>query len=159
AWLAFAPAPANAQELANGTLRLKLGVNPQGIPTIQEGDWVSTGLPAFKDVSLSGGVDSWLSGYTAQGASASDPWSLSSNDAFLVATASQPLAGRLTITWVVELAKQGSLFRLHVQLTNNSKQAQTIDSFPVWLASWQIPKGPNWVRWWDSISYQMHEKN
>ena len=155
----FGAVPAKAQELANDTLRLKLGTNPQGIPFVQEGDWVSTGLPAFTDVSVSDGMDSWLAGQISQGASSAEPWSISSSKAFLVAKASQSLAGGITISWVVELAKQGSLFRVHVQLTNGSRQAQAVDSFPVWLGTWQIPKGPNWVRWWDSISYQRHEKD
>src|SRR5438552_3570879 len=81
---------------------------------------------------------------------ATPTWSISETDDFTTAEATCELANKLLMTWIVELPKEGQLFRLHVRLTNTGKRAQVVESFPSWLASWDVAGQSQWTRWWKS---------
>lgn len=51
---------AQAQELSNGTLSLRLNVTPEGVPVIEEGVWQSTGATVFRDMGTPEGLRAWL---------------------------------------------------------------------------------------------------
>jgi hypothetical protein len=158
-WMIAAAVLASGEELAGDTLRVELGVNSQGIPVVEGAQWTASGLPAFNEVS-SDGLDSWLAGQSiASDAGDPDGWAISTNGVLLTGQATRTLASGLKITWIVELTKNGSLLRLHVQLLNTAEGSRAVDSFPIWTGSWQVPAGPRWMRWWDSITYQPQIKD
>src|SRR5258708_6327736 len=146
-WAAFVTQSAGAAELTNGRLSLELGVTPDGMPVIQQAIWTATGLPAFTEVSSSGDLTAWLpQGLLPSDLSGIGPaaWTLSESDQFFVAEASRALPGKLQVTWVVELAKKCSVFRVHVRLTNASKKRRAVEWFPAWMGSWQVADSPQW---------------
>jgi hypothetical protein len=51
---------AQAQELSNYTLRLRLNVTPEGIPVIQEAVWRATGQTVFRDLGTPDGLAAWV---------------------------------------------------------------------------------------------------
>ena len=75
----------------------------------------------------------------------------------ITAEATRPLAAKMRITWIIDLPKQGSLFRLRVRLTGG-KQARDVEWFPSWAANWQVDGGAQWVRWWRALEYDRNEQ-
>jgi melibiase-like protein len=146
-----------AQELSNDKLRLKLNVTPEGIPVIEEAVWQSTGRTIFRDLGTPDGLGGWVQEISAN--QATPPvWELNETEDFITAEATFS-SDKLSITWVVELQKQGQLFRLHVRLTNHGKKARAIDSFPVWQANWDAGGQSQWVRSWRAIEYDRVEQS
>src|SRR5436190_2566185 len=128
---------AQAQELSSDTLRLKLGVTPEGIPVIEEATWQSTGATVFRDMGTPDGLRSWVpEGLIPETQNANPVWTITEGDAVTTAEAFYSLANKLVLTWIVELPKRGQVFRTHVRLTNRGKKLQSIETFPAWVASW-----------------------
>jgi hypothetical protein len=147
--------------MANDTIRLELGVTSDGIPTIASANWIATGNPIFTDADIAGGLSSWVPASLLPGpneALAPAAWSTTQGDKLLVGKASLSLPKGLKVTWVVELAKQGSLFRLHVDYENDRTKAMQVQWFPAWSASWTLDANPNWIRWWDALAYTPEQK-
>lgn len=159
AWmLAFALA-AQAQELSNDTLRLKLTVTPERIPVIKEAVWQATGQTVFRDLGTPEGLRAWVPDALIPAAQASTPtWKITEGDDFTTAEATSSLVNKLLITWIVEFPKHGQLFRVHVRLTNGGEKSQVIDSFPAWSAGWDVGGESQWVRWWRSLEYARVEQ-
>ena len=150
----------HAQELSNDKIRLKLNVTPEGIPVIEEAVWQATGNTIFRDLGTPDGLGPWIQQSVIPAEQSAPPvWEISEKDDFITAEAELALTDRIFMTWVVELPKQGQLLRLHVRLTNHGRRAQTIDSFPVWLANWDAGGQSQWVRWWRAIEYNRVEQN
>lgn len=147
------------QELSNDTLRLRLTVSQQGVPVIQEAQWKATGETAFRDLGTPEGLSRWVPDalIPPPGQTPAPVWSVNEGEDFTTAEATCKLLRKLSITWVVELPKEGQLIRLHIRLTNRGKKPQLIDSFPIWAASWSVD-GPQQVRWWQSLSYTPAEQ-
>lgn len=147
------------QELSNDTLRLHLGVTQQGVPVIQEAQWRATGETAFRDLGTPDGLSRWVPDalIPALGQNPAPAWSVTEGEDFTTAEATFNLLRKLSITWVVELPKEGQLIRLHIRLTNRGKKTQPVESFPAWAASWSVG-GPQNVRWWQSLSYTPTEQ-
>src|SRR5205085_11100828 len=70
-----------------------------------------------------------------------------------VAEASRDLANNIRLAWVVELPKQGQLFRLRMRLTNSTKKARAVDWFPAWAARWDVGGQSQWARWWQPLKF------
>ena len=161
ALLMFGALPAKATDLANDTIRLDLETTSEGIPTIASATWKASGKQIFADAGLAGDLASWVpdSLLPAQNQTF-DPavWSISSADKFIVAKASLSLPSSLKVTWVIELAKSGSLFRLHVDYENTRKKRMPVQWFPAWSASWTVPANPDQIRWWDALAYTPEQK-
>ncbi|UCD28952.1 MAG: alpha-galactosidase, partial [Planctomycetota bacterium] len=60
----------------------------------------------------------------------------------------------LKMTRAVELAGQGSMFRMYVRLSNNGRSPKAVEWFPGWRASWKLTDTPTRARWWKALSYQ-----
>src|ERR1700720_3701212 len=147
---------ANAAELTNGSFRIELGTSASGLPIITQGTWVETNAPAFTDAGDAFDLSSWLPEELIPSGDVkvkTDPWKVTEDDSFVVGQACESLANGIRITWVVELSKFSSMFRLHVRLTNRGQMSQAVDWFPSWGATWQIPDGADWVRSWPALSY------
>ena len=145
---------AQAQELSSDTLRLQLNVTPEGIPVIEEAVWRATGQTAFRDLGTPDGLAAWVPEALIPEALTTTPvWSITESDYLTSAEAGCDLVDGMRITWIVELPKQGQLFRLHVRLTNGGKKALAVDWFPAWSASWDVAGQSQWARWWRSMEY------
>jgi len=145
-----------ATELANGTISLDLDVSPDGITTIASAKWATTGKPIFTDAGLAGDLSSWVPDSLLPGRDETfNPpvWSISQGDNLIIGKATLTLPSAVKVTWVSELAKQGSLFRLHVKYENARRKRLSVQWFPTWSASWTVPTSPDWIRWWDAMSY------
>src|SRR5262249_10252746 len=132
---------ANAAELANGTISLDLEVTSDGIPTIAGAKWIATGKPVFADAGFPDGLSAWVPAALLPGRNetfAPPVWSVPAADKLFIARASLSLPSSLKVTWIVELAKQGSLFRLHVDYENKRAKPMAIQWFPCWSASWAL---------------------
>jgi hypothetical protein len=150
---------AQAQELSNDTLRLKLNVTPEGIPVIEEAVWQATGQTVFRDMGTPDGLRAWVPETLIPEAQTTKAvWSITEGDDLTTAEATCELTDKVLITWIVELPKQGQLFRLHIRLTNRGKRARAFDSFPAWLASWDVAGQSQWARWWQSLEYTRIEQ-
>src|SRR5437762_7632798 len=137
-WIFAVVMAAQAQEISSDTLRLKLGVTPEGIPVIEEATWQSTGATVFRDMGTPDGLRSWVpEGLIPEAQNASPVWTITEGDDLTTAEASYSLANKLVLTWIVELPKRGQVFRMHVRLTNRGKKLQNIETFPAWAARWE----------------------
>jgi hypothetical protein len=164
--MALGPVSARADglssvQLANDTIQLNLGVSGAGVPVIESAQKIKTSDSLLSDAGEPSGLSGWFPhGLVPNAKVIASPalWTTSESDDFFVAQASLTLAKGLTATWVVELAKKGSLFRMHVMLANNGAKKQSIASYPVWNASWNLPASPGNLRWWDALTFNPHQQ-
>ena len=157
------PAKAAGQEaqLTNDLIELDLAVDAQGVPVISTAKRIRTGETLFSDAGVAGGLSAWLPGslITASRADSSTiSWTLSEDTDFNVAQATLGLGKGLSATWVVELIKHGTLFRMHVILANNGARSVPVQTYPAWVASWQLPSPSPTLRWWDSLTFGAHQQ-
>ena len=148
-------------EFGNGTLGLTLEAPADSVPHIAAGTWSESGALLFEQASpVPSLADWWPAGLLPVGADgrvtgrevAADGWVRQDDALFLRAEAARALAGGLVATWVVELARQGTLFRLHVRLDNNSTESRSVQWFPLWSADWDLPAQS--LTWWKPLSFQ-----
>jgi Melibiase len=159
AWILALALAAHAQELSNGTLGLKLNVTPQGIPVIEEAVWQATGQTVFRDMGTPEGLSAWVpEALIPEAQTKTAVWTITEGDDFTTAEATCELTGKIFVTWIVELPKQGQLLRLHVRLSNGGKKVRAIDSFPAWVANWDVAGQSQWARWWQSLTYNRIEQ-
>jgi hypothetical protein len=158
---AASSATSGAAVLSNTYVELNLGTSSTGIPVILGAQDVQTGSPLFDDLGLPEELSAWVPPSLITEPNA-DPavasWTISDDTDFQIAKATRGLGAGIQITWVVELSKKGSLFRLHVILTNAGSSVTPVDWFPSWNGSWQLPAAATSVRWWDAITYVPHEQ-
>jgi hypothetical protein len=158
AWALALASAASAQVLSNDSLNLNLGVSREGIPIIKEAVWKETGRSAFRDAGTPDGLGAWVPASLIPAAGGEAPaWGITEDDNMITAQATRPLAAKMFITWIIELPKQGSLFRLRVRLTGG-KQARDVEWFPAWAANWQMDGGAQWVRWWRALEFDRRER-
>jgi alpha-galactosidase len=158
AWMLALAFAASAQELSNDCLTLRLGVSHEGIPIIKEAVWKDTGQAAFRDAGTPDGLRAWVPTALIPGdASEAPAWIINEDEQMFTAEATRPLAAKMRITWILDLPKQGPLFRLRVRLTGG-KQARDVEWFPAWSANWQIGGGAQWVRWWRALEFDRKER-
>ena len=140
------------QELSNDSLTLRLGVSPEGVPIIKEAVWKDTGEPALRDLGTPEGLAAWVPAALIP-TPAPTAWEVTDGGDWAVAEASRDLANNMRLTWVVELPKQGQLFRLRMRLTNSTKKARAVDWFPAWAARWDVGGQSQWARWWQPLKF------
>src|SRR5437868_12422732 len=154
AWMLALAFSAHAEDVRNDTLTLHLNVSPEGIPIIEQAVWLATGEVAFRDLGTPEGLGAWVpASLIPTTPTAPTAWTITEGDTFTTAEASRELVNKIIITWIVELPKQGQLFRLRIRLTNGGKKARAIDWFPAWSANWQVNGQAQWARWWQSLEY------
>jgi alpha-galactosidase len=160
-WLAVADAAAQAQELSNDTIRLRLAVSSDGIPVIKDATLKTKNVTLLSDLGLPGGLENWVPASLIPTAPLGTPvWTISDSENFSVAEASVDLARKMRLIWVVELAKQGHLIRLHTRLQNLAKAPQNIDWFPIWSANWSHPDSAALkARTWQALRYTRVEQS
>jgi hypothetical protein len=150
---------AQAAQLSNGTLTLQLKVTPEGIPIIEKALWQATGQVVFRDLGTSGGLSAWVPGALIPTTQTTPTgWNIKSDKNLITAEATRELANKIRITWIIDLPKQGQLFRLRIRLTNGGTKKQAVDWFPAWSARWNSDgQSPSWVRRWLSLDYDRIE--
>jgi hypothetical protein len=148
-----------SQELSNDTLRLRLKVTPEGIPIIEEAILGAQGQTVLRDLGTPDGLSDWVPESLIPAAqNAPVTWSITEGDDFTTAEATRDLNRKMRITWIIDLPKQGQLFRLRIRLTNRGKAAQAVDWFPAWSANWDVGGQSQWARWWKSLEYDRVEQ-
>lgn len=161
AWLTLFSSPAAGQEMSNSRLRLQLGISDEGIPIIKEATWNDSGLTIFTDAGTPDGLKSWVSSRfipTSSNQETAPHWVVTEGTNFMRAEASRTLLKGLIITWVVDLPKNGGLFRLSVRMKNTGEGQRSIDWFPAWASSWSVNGGVDWVRYWRSLDFARTDK-
>lgn len=149
---------ASAMELTNGTLRLKLGVNKAGVPYIVSAAWETGPGPLLCEGEPNRGLAAWAPKDLRPRRGRAPRWQSVDHPAFLRAQASRAMVDDLTMTWVIDLAKDGSLFRMHVRVANEGVEPKTVQWFPVWTATWDAPGLTDWIRWWHALSFERVER-
>ncbi|MBM3853662.1 MAG: hypothetical protein FJ399_10970, partial [Verrucomicrobia bacterium] len=71
----------------------------------------------------------------------------------------QPMAGGLRMTWTVEAALEGTLFRLGAHLQNQGAQPARIDTFRSWSTGWEVAGGVRRLQSWDALTFQRHDRD
>ncbi|MEW6127185.1 MAG: alpha-galactosidase [Acidobacteriota bacterium] len=154
----FSPIAVQAEELSNKKLCLTLGASPNGIPVIEKAVWSRTQQPIFTDTMASDDLNNWVPEKFIPHSPSPISWQLSSDKNFYRAQATRELNDGLRLTWIVELARVGAIFRTKVRMENGGYQALGIKWFPGWHANWQMNDQPESVRWWTALSFEANEK-
>jgi len=151
---------APCSELNNGEICIRLG-SFEGIPSIREIRWTQSDDRILSREKSAQTLSAWVpeslvpedfeQTTTAQD-QASVAWQRTDDDVFLRAEARRSLALDTEATWIAELARKGSIIRLHVRLTNRGNGAAPIEWFPAWTASWNVP-GAKVLRGWRSLTF------
>ncbi|MBN1559332.1 alpha-galactosidase [candidate division KSB1 bacterium] len=140
------------QSLQNQSLQLELAVTPGGAPHIHRAVSLQDGQVIFEHRSPYFFMDDW--GPQELIASAKKTaWEMGSDHLFERAHFSVDLENGLRRAHVVELAKQGTLFRIYVTLENAGADSIRVDWYPVWKTTWDIPGG-QWMKSWDALTYK-----
>jgi len=148
-----------AQELSNDTLTLRLNVTPEGIPIIKEAVWQATGQVIFRDLGTPDGLTAWVpASLIPSPQTMPSAWNIIEGETFTTAEATCELVNKMRLTWIVDLPKQGQLFRLHIRLTNGGKKARSVNWFPAWSANWDVGGQLQSARWWQAIEYTRMEQ-
>jgi hypothetical protein len=157
-------AAAESLTIANNAVELRLGLSDQGIPVIQVAVWKDTRTPILSllpDAGPSNLDDKVpralqptqnLVGRTSVCPLNGTPWRLVDDALFIRAECERELAPGIRLTWIVELAKQGSIVRLHCRMKNGGAESCPVEWFPVWIARWKVP-GAQAVRGWRALSF------
>ncbi len=133
--------------LDNGTLVMDLAVSPEGVPYIRSVSSKSAG-DALLSESTGRPIGEWAPASLGGIEGASSGWAVVDHPVFLRAEAVQSLSGKISMTWIVDLAKQGTTIRLHVKMKNTTPVHQSIEWFPIWTAFWDAPGFSEWLRCW-----------
>jgi Melibiase len=148
-----------AHELSNDSLTLRLNVTPQGIPIISEAVLQATGQLMFRDLGTPDGLSAWVpESLIPATQTMPTAWNIINGETFTTAEATCELANKMRLTWIIDLPKQGQLFRLRIRLTNGGKKARSVNWFPAWSANWDVGGQSQWARWWRSIEYDRIEQ-
>ena len=151
----------NRVELKNDRICLELDTNDFGIPFISKGYWTETGKIIFNNAT-DFKITDWLpenisSQNEINKRESNHLWKTHKDSKFIKATATRTF-GTVKVTWVVELARENSLFRSYVQLLNEGDKDLPIEWFPVWMANWDFEaEKDNKLRYWQPLSYEPGE--
>lgn len=158
ACFSFSTLSVQGADLENKTIKLTLGFTPNGIPVIEKGVWKKTGLPVFTDNLASNSLYDWIPEKFIPSELAPGDWQISEDASFIRAEASRDLLSGLRITWIVELTKMNSIFRMRMRLENTNTQILGIKWFPTWTANWQMGNQAESIKWWSALSYTPNVK-
>ncbi len=149
------PVPALSRDLVlqNGTISLRLEVNPNGVPYISEARWAD-GKRLLQETERTAGMDRRLPGDAADfsGTTAAS-WREVDHPLFYRAEASRTRADGLRIVWTIDLARRGSLFRTSVRLANEGAAPQAISCYPVWHGRWKTFGRAARLRYWQALTF------
>ena len=152
----FWHAVASSALLRNESMQLDLTTTPGGAPKIQRAVFFEDGKLIFENHSPYYFMQNWspqeLNTLTIKPA-----WEFESDALFERARFSVDLENGLVRTHVVELAKEGTLFRIHMTLENTGVDSIHVDWYPVWKTTWDIP-GNQWMKSWDALTYKPFQR-
>lgn len=143
-------------ELQNQSLRLILD-RKEGLPVIESCAWREDGKTVFTNAAAPPDWAEWAI-ETADDLSA-PAWQTDEDANFKRAEWRGALKKGLTICWIVELPKQEPIIRVMAKLENGSDSPIAVEWFPIWNASWNLPDDLQWIRNWDSLSFQRVQRN
>ncbi|MBN2309344.1 MAG: hypothetical protein JXR94_10255, partial [Candidatus Hydrogenedentes bacterium] len=147
-----------AERLGNGSVELNLGTTDSGVPCILSAAWKESGRAVFHEADTGRALDAWAPADLVPAGPAGAAWRRVEHPVFERAEAACTLNGGLVMTWVVDLAREGSLFRAHIRLTNDGPAAKAVAWYPVWAAAWDLPGAAHTVRWWKALSFEPQEQ-
>ena len=150
-FLIFCGAAGFAQSLQNQSILLELGVTPSGSPQLKRAKSLQTDQLIFEHQSPYFFMDDW-GPQELNAATKKSTWELESDKLLERARFSVDLENGLVQSHIVELAKQGSLFRISMTLENTGDDSIHVDWYPVWKTTWDIP-GAQWMKSWEALSY------
>ncbi len=158
---------ARINTLGDRMLALKLGVDTEGSALIRQAAWGPEARPTHRarrlleGLSVPDGLGAWVPADILPApiaGSRTAEWRITEGNVFRRAKLTRDLSDGLTLTWVVELAKQGTSFRMHVRLANGGNRARSVEWFPGWTGRWRLPGGVARVRGWRALSFQAAEE-
>lgn len=142
-------------ELTNGVIELELDSNANGVPHIESAEWVEGNDRIFRQKRTDAELGVWaLNDGLPASVAKPTPWQETPQTAFLQAQTARVLEDGLVMTWVVELPREGSLFRAYVTLTNAGSKARPVASFPIWSAVWKLAGDAESLVWWKALSFE-----
>lgn len=147
-------APTAAVSLSNDNIQLKLDVTPGSQLIITKAVSLTDGGIIFQHKAPFYFMENWGPQELRTSARKNVRWSVESNDLFERAHFSLDLKNGLRRTHIVELAKQGTLFRISMTLENNDADSVHVDWYPVWKTTWEIPGGGEWLKSWEALTYK-----
>ena len=148
----FFCAQGSAQSLQNQSLQLELTTTPVGSPQIQRAVSMQDGRVIFEYQSPYVFMGNW-GPHELSAATAKSAWEMESGELFERARFPVNLANGIRRTHVVELVKEGTLFRLLMILENNGDDSVHVDWYPVWKTTWDSP-GARWMKGWNALTYE-----
>lgn len=151
--LLLGAAASYALELTNGTVALTLVMNREGTPYVAGAAWCAGGK-FFKEIGAARGMDAWAPENLIDAKGEIRAWQMVDDPLFFRAEASRTLADGLRMTWTVDLAREGSLFRTQVRLLNESATTKPVEWYPVWNGSWKAPGQCARLRYWRALSFE-----
>jgi len=152
----------DADQLANATLALKLGTDSTGTPLVTRVEWSRDHATIFEADAIPAGLAAWLPTDVlpkTEGVPDGTVWRISEDTHLHRAEATQELSEGLRVTWVVELAKQGSLFRMYVRMANGGPRSRPVEWFPGWRASWRMSGDAEGLRYWKALSFDRVDRS
>ncbi len=154
--LLFLSAAGHTQSLRNESIQLELAVTPGGSPMIQRAIFSGNDRVIFENSSPYFFMDRW--GPQQLSKAVNQPaWELNQDNQFKRAFFSVRLKNGIRRTHVIELAREGTLFRIFMKLENSGDEPVYVDWYPVWKTTWDIP-GAQWVKSWEALTYEPFRK-
>jgi len=142
-------------ELTNGVIELELDSNANGVPHIESAEWVEGNDRIFRQKRTDAELGVWaLNDGLPASVAKPTAWQETPQTAFLQAQTARVLEDGLVMTWVVELPREGSLFRAYVTLTNAGSKARPVALFPIWSAVWKLAGDAESLVWWKALSFE-----
>jgi hypothetical protein len=139
-------------KLDNGTLQLTLDNAQTRVPQISRAMWSSNGKPVFINATTQQDLTAWLPEDLIPPENGEIAWRAIEHTAFLHAEATKELAHGLVVTWTVDLAREGSLFRTQIKLKNAGDSPHKVNWFPIWCDAWETKAES--LTWWEALSFE-----
>jgi alpha-galactosidase len=150
-------AMASSMKLGNAQISVKLSTTRSGVPRIERIAW-EKGRSALVKEARSSDLSAWLPEDLLPEPGAGATWRVVEHPVFTRAEAALPLRDGMIATWVVDLARDEALIRMHVRLANGGTESRAIPWFPVWAADWKMPGRDDRLCWWRSLSFERDER-
>lgn len=155
--LTFSGRAADSIVVENQQLALTLSADQQGMPCLARIAWKGPAAAPIETRDERAG--DWLPAALRPEPAQTVVWKAGADAHFQRAETRLRLASGLIATWTVELAQQGSLVRMRVNLSNPGAKPCAVSWFPVWNAAWKMPGCSDRLRWWDALTFVPREKS
>lgn len=132
-------ASAVGMELSNGSVSVHLGLSEEGLPCISSVRFLPLGPTVLRET---------------QAESRRAAWETTEDSHLYRAKAEYLGPAGLPATRVVELTKDGSLIRTFVELSNPGSAPVSVETYPVWKASWSLPERKRTFTGWRALSFE-----